>query len=62
MVGKNKENDISDLKFGEFYLEYKHILHYFCLNGNKWQKRKNFLDSLMSPMVRLIIDLITVLP
>lgn len=32
---KVEKNDISDLKFGEFYLGYKHILHYFCLNAGK---------------------------
>ena len=28
-VGRNEKNDASHLKFGEFGLEYKHVLHYF---------------------------------
>lgn len=57
-VGRNEEND-SDLTFGEFYLE-KHILRYFHLNANT--ATKNFLHSMMSTIVRLVIDLIIILP
>lgn len=61
-VGKKEENDRSDLEFGEFYLEYKHLLRYFHLKANKWPTRKNFLDSLMSAVLRFVIDLMPVLP